>query len=586
MSGIAGIITTAHRQLSFWNLSTKTNPPLFSADKRYGLVYCGTIYNAPDLKKELTGYPFLMQSDSEVVLASFLKWGIQCFAKLNGMFAFGLWDTIENVLYLVRDQSGIKPVYYTVDDHRILFASEVRAILASGRIDRKLNPDGILEYFQYQTVHTPHTLINGINLLEAGWYLKIKADTQSIERIKYADFADAVGNDINKKPYDQIKNDVYHLLLKSVERQMVADIPTGVFLSGGIDSSIIAGLLSQLSNSPVNTFTVNFDESDFSEAKYARVIAKKFNANHQEILLKPSDFLNALPDALTAIDHPSGDGPNTWIVSREVAKHGIKVAFSGLGGDELFAGYAHFKRALMYNKYGYLAKFPYVIKYPCGYLLKKIKPSIATNKLVEVWMQNEWDLKNSYPIGRRMFLDNELSQLLTLDVKKDRVKEICSSIAFHKNQVLSQVTLAEFNTYMQHVLLRDIGQMTATIPIEGRLPFLDRDLITYVLTIPDTMKYPLTPKKLLVDSVGDLLPEEIMHRPKMGFVLPWNVWLKKDLYSFCDTLLANLCNRYFIKADYLRQLWQQFLTGNKTISWSRIWYLVVLEYWLEKYEID
>jgi asparagine synthase (glutamine-hydrolysing) len=580
-------IGLAHRRLSILDLSTNANQPMYSADGRYVLVYNGEIYNFLELKKELIDYPFQTKSDTEIILAAFIKWGTDSFKKFNGMFAFGLWDTVEKTFYLVRDRNGIKPVYYVQNQNRLLFASEVRALLSSGLTPPELNKTGILEYFQYQTVQAPDTLIEGVKLLEAGHYLCVKLTPSfQVETKIYHSFYNSIGTDINKKDYATVKQDIYRLLLKSMEQKMIADVPTGVFLSGGIDSSIIVGLMAQLTDEPVNTFNVNFDERDYSEAYYARLIAKKFKANHTEIRLQPNDFLNSLPNALAAIDHPSGDGPNTWIVSREVRKHGIKVAFSGLGGDELFAGYAHFKRTLIYNKYAGFAKIPSFLKYPASYFLKKIKPSISTNKFTEVFNKKSWDLSHTYPIGRRMFLDDELSVLLNLDTAQDRVAEICASIPLHKELLLSQITLAELDTYMQHVLLRDTDQMAMAIPIEGRLPFLDNDLIDYVLNIPDTVKNPVTPKKLLVDSVGDLLPSEIVDRPKMGFVLPWDVWMKTDLYDFCNGHISGLCEREFVNADRLQQLWKQFLSGSKTISWSRMWYLIVLNYWLERYGID
>ncbi len=577
----------AHRRLSIVDLSAHANQPMYSPDGRYILVYNGEVYNFRELKSELGDYPYQTKSDTEVIIAAFMKWGANSFTRFNGMFAFGLWDTVENTLYLVRDKSGIKPVYYAQGKDYFLFSSEVRSLLASGSVPRKLDNEGVLEYFQYQTVHAPRTLVEGVRMLEAGYYLKIKTTPAlSVENICYGSFRDIVGTNIIRKDEKEIRQDIYHLLQKSVERRMIADVPMGAFLSGGIDSSVLVGLMAQLSNEPVNTFNVNFDESEYSEARYAEMIARKFNTRHTEIRLQPKDFLASLPDALAAIDHPSGDGPNTWIVSREVRKRGIKVAFSGLGGDELFAGYAHFKRALVYDKYAAWAKMPQWLKGSVGDALKKMKPSVSTNKFAEILKMKSWDLSHTYPIGRRMFLDAELSGLLNLNVDHDRVAAICADIPKHKELVLSQVTLAEFDTYMQHVLLRDTDQMAMAIPIEGRLPFLDNDLIEYVLNIPDTVKNPITPKKLLVESMGDLLPPEIVNRPKMGFVLPWNVWMRNELLDFCQHHIAGLSHRNFIKADRLLKYWQQFLAGDKTITWSRIWYLVVLEYWLERYEID
>ncbi|KAA6351946.1 Asparagine synthetase (glutamine-hydrolyzing) 1 [termite gut metagenome] len=340
----------AHRRLSIVDLSANANQPMYSYDKRFVLVYNGEIYNFLELKKELNDYPYQSQSDTEIIIAAFLKWGTDSFSKFNGMFAFGLWDTVEKIFYLVRDRNGIKPVYYAKNKNQFLFSSEVRSLLASRLIPKKLSKNGILEYFQYQTVHAPNTLIEGVSLLEAGHFLRVKMKPElQVENMIYSSFTDSFKKDVNRKSDKEIKHDIYHLLQRSVERRLIADVPIGAFLSGGIDSSILVGLMAQFTNEPVNTFNVNFDESEFSEAHYAQLIARKFKTNHTEIRLRPEDFLSSLPDALAAIDHPSGDGPNTWIVSREVRNRGIKVAFSGLGGDELFAGYAHFKRAIIYH---------------------------------------------------------------------------------------------------------------------------------------------------------------------------------------------------------------------------------------------
>ena len=580
-------IGLAHRRLSIIDLSVNANQPMHSYDDRFIIVYNGEIYNFLELKKELNDYPFVSKSDTEVIIASFLKWGINCFEKFNGMFAFGLWDKYDKLLYLVRDRNGIKPLYYSFNNEQLLFSSEMRSIIASGKISKELNKSAILEYIQYQTVHFPNTLINDINTVEAGHYLKIRVDKiLHLDSIKYTNVCEYSDTDVSNKTYKEIKRDIFQLLLKSVEQKMIADVPIGAFLSGGIDSSIIVGLMSQIYGSAVNTFNVNFDESEYSESRYARIISNKFKTNHNEICLTPNDFLESLPYALSAIDHPSGDGPNTWIVSKEVQKKGIKVAFSGLGGDELFAGYAHFKRAMLYKKYSILSQTPIQVKNIFAYLIRKAKPSISVHKLIETLNKKNWDFQNTYPINRRMFLDTELSKLLYLDITKDRVKEICESIPLSCNHILSQITVAEFNTYMQHVLLRDTDQMTMSIPIEGRLPFLDNNLISYVLSIPDKYKNPITPKKLLVESVGDLIPLEIINRPKMGFVFPWDKWIKNELYDFCEYHISYLCDMDFIQSETLRKYWKNFLMGYSSISWSRIWCLVVLSYWMKKYDVQ
>ena len=360
-----------HRRLSIIDLSEAGNQPFFSQDARYIMVYNGELYNYKEIKLELQRaeygsknlpYIFKTNTDTEVILAAFLSWGIDCVQRFNGMFAFAIWDTVEQKLTIARDRMGIKPLYYHFKNNVLLFGSEIRALIHSELIDKKINLKSVAEYIQYTTVHAPNTMIQDVFMLMPGHYAEFRVSSSEFRIQQYWNINEfAKPKNITYKDeltYKETCTRVNELLTDSVERRLVADVPFGAFLSGGIDSSAIVGLMSKVSSGKVQTFNVSFDEGEFSEAKYAKQIAEKFNTEHHEIKLTPSDFLKQLPEALNALDHPSGDGANSYIVSKATKKAGITMALSGLGGDELFAGYDIFKRYYELEKKGWLNLIP------------------------------------------------------------------------------------------------------------------------------------------------------------------------------------------------------------------------------------
>ena len=584
-------ISLGHRRLSIIDLSDESNQPFVSNDARYIIVYNGELYNYKELKLELqrsaqgttdSPYFFKTGSDTEVVLAAFIRYGNKCLDLFNGMFAFAIYDTKEQKLFIARDRIGVKPLYYYYGEEGFIFSSEVRPILHSGIRSFKLNREVLGEYTMYQTVFSPNTLIKGIKMLEAGHYIECRA--QKVEISKHYETSKAV---LNSTPlsYKETCSKVNELLTLSVQRRLVADVPFGAFLSGGIDSSIVVGLMSKVSSEKVQTFNVSFDESAFSESVYARQIAKKFNTAHHEIKLKPQEFLNQLPQALHAMDHPSGDGPNTYIVSKATKEAGITMALSGIGGDELFAGYDVFKRMSNLQKKSWLNAIPLFARKAVGYGLQWQNKSVSRNKIAELIQQPRINFSTAYPLNRSLFTKIQLDCLLENNGSLNNIGSIVSEIPQVKDHLLSAVSIAEINTYLQNTLLRDTDQMSMAVALEIREPFLDYKLIEFALSIPDSYKYPHVPKKLLVDSMGDLLPDEIVNRKKMGFVLPWQIWLKNDLKSFCDMQLHSLENKTLFKKGAVIKLWQDFLKGDPGIGWARVWHLVVLSYWMNENKI-
>ncbi|MCT4582300.1 MAG: asparagine synthase (glutamine-hydrolyzing) [Flavobacteriales bacterium] len=583
-------IILGHNRLSIIDLSNNANQPLFSNDQNLVLVFNGEIYNYLKLKEILKDdYEFKTSSDSEVLIAAYQKWGKGCVHKLEGMFAFAIWDKSQKTLFVVRDRLGIKPLYYFDNNQNFAFSSELRGLLDLPFIDRKVNEESLVDYLRYGTVHAPNTIVEGVKMLEAGYYIWLSEDEYQVE--KYWDVNTFINRKAENQSYEEVKKEVKERLSKAVKNRMQSDVPYGAFLSGGIDSSAVVALMSEASDKPVKTFSISFAEEEYSEAKYARQIADKFKTEHTEIKLSPMDFLKDLPVAMDAMDHPSADGLNSYIVSKVTKEKGVTMALSGLGGDELFAGYDIFHRAvnLLDKKWSY--SFPLVLRKLAGSTLKLFKPSIASDKITEIITQKYLELPFYYPINRQILTDDIVKKVMNKVVlPENRVFEIGVTnldveTAGFKAPFLSKVAYLEMNTYMQNVLLRDVDQMSMASALEVRVPFLDHQLVEYIHGVPDEYKFPYSPKKLLVDSLGDLLPPEIVNREKMGFVFPWQNWLKKELKAFCEEQLEWLKTQPSFNEIAIDEVWSLFLAGNYKITWSRVWHLVVLAYWLKKNEI-
>ncbi|HEX8514881.1 MAG TPA: asparagine synthase (glutamine-hydrolyzing) [Bacteroidia bacterium] len=587
-------IALGHRRLSIIDLSAAGHQPMVSFDKRYHIVYNGELYNYRQLKFELqrviTGsgqqaYLFQTNTDTEVIIAAYARWGADCLKRFNGMYAFAIWDILEKKLFIARDRLGIKPLYYFFTNGVFAFSSELRSLLAGNIIPRRVDPEGLKDYLRYQTVHAPNTMVKGVKMLMPGHCVTISdADVKIRE---YWSLTDNISEGSKGKSYQEVCSDVNSLLTSAVERRLIADVPFGAFLSGGIDSSAVVGLMNKVSSEKVRTFSVTFDESEFSEAKYAQLIAKKFNTDHHEIKLSPADFLKELPNALKAMDHPSGDGPNTYIVSKATKAAGITMALSGLGGDELFAGYDVFKRSLELNKKNWLNLVPRGVRSMGGSILTEMKKGVASEKIAALLRQPKINFDSFYALSRQVLMDEQISEILNAGtLSGNSVSKIITDQDMTHLPQITKVSIAEISTYMQNILLRDTDQMSMALALEVRVPFIDYTLVEYVLGVPDKFKSTASPKKLLVDSLGDILPEEVVNRPKMGFTFPWKNWMKNELKQFCEQRMISLSRRKMFNERGVMKLWTDFLSDDPRVTWSRIWYLVVLENWLTENSIE
>jgi asparagine synthase (glutamine-hydrolysing) len=336
-------------------------------------------------------------------------------------------------------------------------------------------------------------------------------------------------------------------------------------------------------NQPINTFSVTFSEKKYSESHYSQLIADSYRTRHTEIKLKSGDFLQMLPHALDDMDHPSGDGPNTWVVSKVTKDAGITMALSGLGGDELFAGYEVFKRLKYLYKLRAFAYIPKQIRALPVKLLMQVNNSVAAVKLKELMKLQSWQLQYTYPISREVLSDQMISRILKFpDVSVNSVESIVKDLIIQnkKTHFLSMVSEAEISTYLQNVLLRDTDQMSMASALEVRVPFLDYALVEYILQVPDNIKYPHTPKKLLTDSMMGILPKGVVNRRKMGFTLPWDDWMRVELKAFCESRIQLLGRCEYFNHDGLMDIWQRFIKRDPLITWSRIWPMIALSNWM------
>ncbi|WP_018343030.1 asparagine synthase (glutamine-hydrolyzing) [Cytophaga aurantiaca] len=571
-------VALGHRRLSIIDLTASGNQPYWDVTKRYVMVFNGEIYNYQEIKAELD-YPWQSNSDTEVLLAAFIKYGEDCVNYFNGMFAFAIWDTQNQKLFIARDRLGVKPFVYAIVNDVLIFSSELRSILCSGLVQKKLNEDSVSDYLSFLSVRTPYTLIDGVFKLPpatSGWFEAGKLNLKTYWNL----VPESVDQQILKSTYSEVVDTVKDLFEKSVASRMVSDVPVAAFLSGGIDSSAVVGVMRKHTDKPIRTFSIGFEEKKFDESKYATMIAAKNNTEHRNFILTPSRVLQELPNYFKQMDSPRIDGLNVYIVSQFVSGTGTKVAMSGLGGDELFSGYPGFYRWKKIVSISFLLQNK-IIAFIAG-IVFKCRPTRSLAKLADYCQDSTKGLISFYNNNRRIFLQKEVRSILK--------NKIINGHSLHQKEDLihakqlepyGQYSVAELKGYTLDVLLTDTDLMSMTWALELREPFFDYNFVSYVLQVKDAFKSDgITPKKLLVDALKEHLPDEIVYRPKMGFAFPWDTWLRGELKEFCELSIERLAKRKEFDGEALKVLWSRFLKGNNEVMWMHIWSLVVLDRWL------
>lgn len=570
-----GEVTFGHSRLSIIDTRDVANQPFSDSLKKNALIFNGEIYNYKVLKKELQrkGEHFKTKSDTEVLFQLLRHEGLKCLDRLNGMFAFAWWNTDTQELHLVRDRLGIKPIYYTFQKSGLYFASELRALkpVTDFRFDHKqLN-----RLLSLQSVPGENTAIEGIQELRPGHLLSI--DTSGNYKITQWYDVESVFN--QPKNESITPEDIRTQFFKSVKRRLVSDVPIGAFLSGGIDSSAVVAAMAQQSESQVKTYSVGFDDERFDERNYAKLVAQRYETDHTEIMLNNEQVLEMVTDAVSAMDTPSGDAVNTFIVSKVTKQSGLTVALSGLGGDELFSGYPSFKYWQMIKKMRFAGKISSNVRKKILQLIPG--QSIQKEKLRKILSGSLTAPELVYRM-RQVFTDE---MLVKLNIEP---LNWLGTYASEINTPQDQLTFSELFLYCQPLLLKDTDQMSMASALEVRVPFLDHEFLKLVMQLPQKKRkfgYRDYAKGFFVDALKKDIPEECYRRSKAGFVLPMQNWIKNELKDFTLDGLHTSENHQLLGEQKLNHLYEQFTSDKPEVSWSRIWLLSVLGHWLHKNKV-
>ncbi|HUJ45399.1 MAG TPA: asparagine synthase (glutamine-hydrolyzing) [Opitutaceae bacterium] len=560
--------------------------PMTSADGRYHLVFNGCIYNYRELRADLAagGYPFQSHCDTEVLLAAFARWGEDCLHRLRGMFAFAVWEEPARSLFLARDAFGIKPLYYHRDgpQGRFVFASELNALLASGLVARRFDALAVAEYLAYFAVPAPRTIYADVLSLRPGECARLTGGRLEVKRWWRFPAAGA-GAPACRTP-EQFHHELCARLDDTVQAHRIADVPVGAFLSGGLDSSGIVALMTRAGAAHLKTFSLIFEETGFSEAAPARRAAAALGTEHHETVLTGRQVAADLDRLLNVFDQPTGDGINTFYVSRAARAGGVKVALSGLGGDELFGGYPSFRDLPR------LARLlPWWRSVP-GTMRKWITRwlaggSVRQRKLAD-FLAHARDLQGLCALQRRVFSSARGQALLHPDARA------AVGAAFHDHPCLADlpgelagadsfqiISAWELRTYMADVLLRDSDVMSMAQSLELRVPFIDGTFIAWLWAQPAGFKAGGGPAKAaLAAALREVLPEDIRRREKRGFTLPFPVWMRRELKPFLEDTFAaaSVARTNLLDSGTVAACWRAFLAGRDEREWSRVWSLAVL----------
>lgn len=517
----SGTVGFAHVRLAILDLSPGGHQPMQTSDGRFHITFNGEIYNFRELRQELEndGVPFASQSDTEVLLRLYEKHGVAMLAKLRGMFAFAIWDEKSRRCFLARDPLGIKPLYYTTTGGRLVFASELRALQASGFAGHHLDAEALVRYFQMGSVQEPHTLLADAHCLEAGHYLMWEQGRFSKNCYWRVTFATE-----DMKP-DEAVHQVRQGLLSSINAHFVSDVPVGVFLSGGIDSSALLALARAAGHERVNTFSIGVDDVGMDESAPAEHTAKHFGAVHHTMRLDAEKGRSLFAGFLSAMDQPSIDGLNTYAVSAFARQEGIKVVLSGLGGDELFAGYKSFEdvpRLHVLNRAVHAVPFAAGMM---GWVLER-NPYSAKLRRVGSMLCLPPTVNNSYRAFRGIFSLHaaKLMAARYLDCSYYSLPDL-SSHEIKMDDMRDAVSKCELTMYMRNQLLRDSDVMSMSQGLELRVPLVDRALFDMVAQVPAHLRL-RTGKQMLLDAVPEV-PEWVRNQSKRGFSFPFEKWLEQ-----------------------------------------------------------
>ena len=574
-------IGLAQRRLAILDLSPLGHQPMHACNQRVTIVFNGEIYNFQELKEELSDYPFVSTCDTEVILAAYLKWGISCIEKIHGMFAIALYDRDTQDVYLVRDRIGKKPLYYWKDGDNLVFGSELKPIMLCPGFEKKINENVLGRYLYQHYINAPESIFSNVYKVQPGEIVRFHLG--EITKSKYWDLKEKYHEKKGTGPqnYEDAKEELKQILKRAVSHRMIADVPLGTFLSGGYDSSLITAVAQSVSSEPVKTFSVGFHEPKYNEAKYAKEIANYLGTQHTEIYIDENDMFRLVEDIPKYYDEPFADSSQiaTMLVS-ELAKQKVTVALSGDGGDEFFCGYNIYQKIEQAQKLDKLG----VIAHAVGQV-----GNLESKYPFKVKMISQNRNKNA----KTQFVANNYFHVAQHMVKK---QGICSYYdweqRYEESNWQERRMLLDMDTYLPEDILCKVDRASMKYSLEARCPILDTDVMEFAFSIPHEFKYKNGIKKrILKDVAYEYIPKELLERPKVGFGVPVDKWLRGPLR---EQLLEMTQQDYLRKqelfdAEYVNSFVQKYLqSGDRGAgtgaNYSRmLWGFFVFQQWYQTY---
>ena len=532
-------IGMAQRRLSIMDLSPLGHQPMHSCDKRVSVVFNGEIYNFLELRKELTDYPFQSSCDTEVIIAAYLKWGIECIHRFNGMFAICLYDRETDEVYLVRDRIGKKPLYYEIEGGNLIFASEIKPLIEREGFRRKIRTEVLSRFLFQQYINAPDSIFENVYKLEPGSILKFHYG--EVKTWKYWDIKE-VYHKMQENPvvdYEQAKEELKVLLKKAVSSRMIADVPLGAFLSGGYDSSLMTAIAQEHSTEPVKTFSIGFNEDRYNEAAYAKKVADYLGTKHTELYIDEKEMFDLVESIPVNYDVPLTDSSQipTMLVSK-LARQDVTVALSGDGGDEFFCGYNIYENVRQAQMLDLLGGMTHGVCALPGLKQMKMEEKLPFRVRVIAGNRNK-ETKTQFGAG------NYVVRAGKMVLGEGIPCHYPIESTYHVSDWQIRRMLLDMGTYLPGDILCKVDRASMKYSLEARCPILDKDVMEYSFRMSHKLKYDKRNKKrILKDIAYDYIPKELLDRPKVGFGVPLDKWLRGPLKE----QLMDMCNR-----DYLRR---------------------------------
>lgn len=590
------LVALGHRRLSILDLSKAGTQPMQWED--WVICYNGEVYNFEEIKAKMPDYQFVTGTDTEVIIKAFDKWGYDAVTHFRGMFAFALYNTKTKKLTLCRDRVGVKPLYWYQKNDLFMFASELKAFHENPEFDKSINHSAVSLFLQQGYIPAPNCIFKYAHKLEPGHFLEIDANNE-IKKIKYWDAKESYESPASRSSNEgELIEEAEALLKDSFKLRMVADVPVGMFLSGGIDSSLVTAILQKETNSQVKTFTIGFDDPNLNEAKFAKSISQHLGTDHTELYCSEKDFISIIPKLPEIYDEPFGDssGIPTYLVS-QLAKEQVKVSLSADGGDELFGGYTKYEVSKNYfNKIG---KIPHGIRKLSKNLLDSMDPIwLEKNSASLPVLKNYKGVGNKFYKFRKAFDAKDITSFFNIastylsESELEKIhphfthRFVKNGESIHPERLISYFGMIDIKSYLEGDIMTKVDRATMQVALEGREPFLDHHLIEFAQSLPDNLKIKdESTKYLLRQILFKYVPRELIERPKMGFSIPAEKWLRTLLSDQLRSIESD--HEFFatfeLNKEEVSKMITSFLNNSEYVNPHVVWFIYTLHQWYHRW---